>query len=76
MARGLKFGFGKKRDCTISVAKTKALMSFAVTAKLICFFVFANAKRWFSYDVAHVCLFKALRPCYQFFSNFGTASWV
>ena len=29
------FGFGKKRDCTIYVAKTKALISFAVTAKLI-----------------------------------------
>ena len=29
------FGFGKQRDCTIRVAKTKALISFAVTAKLI-----------------------------------------
>ena len=26
------FGLGKKRDCTIRVAKTKALISFAVTA--------------------------------------------
>ena len=34
-------GFRKKRDCTIRVAKTKALISFAVTAKLICVFVFA-----------------------------------
>ena len=33
--------FRKKRDCTIHVAKTKALISFAVTAKLICVFVFA-----------------------------------
>ena len=39
------FGFRKKRDCTIRVAKTKALISFAVTAKLICLFVFANAKK-------------------------------
>ena len=31
-------------DCTIYVAKTKALISFAVTAKLICVFVFAYAK--------------------------------
>ena len=31
-------------DCTIRVAKTKALISFAVTAKLICVFVFAYAK--------------------------------
>ena len=30
-----------KRNCTIRVAKTKALISFAVTAKLICAFVFA-----------------------------------
>ena len=38
------------------VAKTKALISFAVTAnpaKLICAFVFAYAKCWFSLDAAH-----------------------
>ena len=35
------FEFKKKRDCTIRVAKTKALISFAVTAKLVCAFVFA-----------------------------------
>ena len=34
------FGFNKKRNCTIHVTKTKALISFAVTAKLICAFVF------------------------------------
>ena len=38
------------------VAKTKALISFTVTAKLICVFVFAYAKRWFSHDVAHLFL--------------------
>ena len=42
------FGFRKKRDCTIRVAKTKALISFEVTAKLICVFVFAYAKSRFS----------------------------
>ena len=36
------------------VAKTKALISFAITAKLICVFVFAYAKCSFSYDAAHV----------------------
>ena len=36
------------------VAKTKVLISFAVTARLICVFVFANAKCWFSHDVAHI----------------------
>ena len=55
MARGLNFGFRKSRECTIYVAKTKALISFAVTAKLICVFVFAYAKRWFSIGAAHIC---------------------
>ena len=40
-------------DYIIYVAKTKALISFAVTAKLICVFVFAYAKSRFSYDAAH-----------------------
>ena len=35
------------------MAKTKALISFAVTAKLICVFVFAYAKSRFSHDAAH-----------------------
>ena len=47
------FGFRKKRDCTILVAKTKTLISFAVTAKLICVFVFAYAKIRFSHVAAH-----------------------
>ena len=36
------------------VAKTKALISFAVTAKLICVFVFAYAKSRFSHDEAQM----------------------
>ena len=40
-------------DTPSYVAKTKALISFAVTAKLICVFVFAYAKCWFSHDAAH-----------------------
>ena len=36
------------------VAKTKALISFAVTAKLICVFVFAYADCWFSHEAAHM----------------------
>ena len=36
------------------MAKTKALISFAVTAKLICVFVFAYAKNRFSHDEAHI----------------------
>ena len=38
------------------VAKTKKLISCAVTAQLICVFVFAFAKNWFSYDVAHLII--------------------
>ena len=38
------------------VVKTKVLISFAVTAKLICVFVFAYAKCWFSHDVAHLMI--------------------
>ena len=41
-------------DCTIRVAKTKALISFTVTAKLICVFVFAYAKSRFSHNEAHL----------------------
>ena len=51
-ARSLKFR--KKRKCTIRVAKTKALISFAVTAKLICVFVFAYVDCWFSHEVAQM----------------------
>ena len=40
----------KKSDCTISVEKTKALIIFVVTAKLICIFVFAYAKTQFSHN--------------------------
>ena len=40
------------------VAKTKALISFAVTTKLICVFVFAYAKSRFSHDEAHI-----FNPC-------------
>ena len=38
---------------TICLAKTKALISFTVTAKLICVFVFAYAKSRFSHNEAH-----------------------
>ena len=38
--------------------KTKALISFAVTAKLICVFVFAYAKSRFSHDEAQLSQFS------------------
>ena len=46
------FVFRKKRYCTIQVAKTKALISFAVTAKLIC--VFVISKMLVSHDAAQL----------------------
>ena len=36
------------------MAKTKALISFTITAKLICVFVFACAKSRFSHNEAHL----------------------
>ena len=38
----------------MGVAKTKALISFAATAKLICAYVFAYADCWFSHAVAEI----------------------
>ena len=48
------FRFKNKKDCTSPVAKTKALTGFAVTAKLICVFVFAYAKCWYSHEAAQM----------------------
>ena len=48
------FGFRKQRNGTICVANTKALISLAVTAKLICAFVFEYIECWFSHDAAHL----------------------
>ena len=41
-------------NCTIRAVKTKALIRFAVTAKLICVFVFAYADCWFSHKAAQI----------------------
>ena len=47
------FGFGKQRNCSIHIAKTKALISFAVTI----LFVFAYADCLFSHAAAQlICL--------------------
>ena len=58
---GSNFVYRKQRDCTICVAKTKALISFAATAKLICVFVFAYAKSRFSHNEAQI-----LTPFFNF----------
>ena len=51
----------------MDVAKTKALISFAVTAKLICVFVFAYAKCWFSHDAAQMV--STPQPLYNTIHN-------
>ena len=51
--------------------KTKALISFAVTAKLICVFVFAYAKSRFSHDAAHIILFKIKVLGFENLNDFG-----
>ena len=58
MARGLKFWIQKEEELyyTICVEKTKALISFAVTAKLTCAFGFAYADCCFSHEVAQMFL--------------------
>ena len=47
-------------DCAVRIAKTKALISFAVTAKLFSVFVFAYAKIRFSHDKAQILVIKFL----------------
>ena len=43
-----------ERNCTIRAAKTKAMINFAVTAKLICAFAFVYADCWFSHATAQI----------------------
>ena len=47
------------RGIVFRVVKTKVLISFAVTPKLICAFVFAYAKSRFSHDAAHILNFNS-----------------
>ena len=54
MARGLKFHMLEVEGLYYLCSKNKGMISFAVTAKLICVFVFAYAKHWFSHDEAHL----------------------
>ena len=48
----------------MGLAKTKALISFTVTTKLICIFVFAYADCWFSHAVAQVFSIHSTK-CYE-----------
>ena len=48
------FRFKKKRDYNICVVKTKMLINCAVTAQLICAFIFPYALCWYSYAGAQI----------------------
>ena len=45
-----------RSDFTIYEAKTKLQISFMVTMKLVCSFVFASAKEQFPHDVAQILM--------------------
>ena len=64
--------------CTIRVAKTKALISFAVTAKLICVFVCAYADCWFSHGAAHLSssLSSLCFECFDFLTKFFSKNFT
>ena len=53
MARGLKFRIKKEEGLYYLCSENKG-------AKLICVFVFAYAKRWFSHDAAHMYMYFVL----------------
>ena len=46
------------------VAKTKVLVSCAVTAQLICAFVFAYAKSRFSHDMTELFQTESMEKCF------------
>ena len=74
---GRNFGFRKKRGCTIYETKTKGLISCAVTAQLICGFVFAYAKGQISHDTAHIdILFRSVNSFFTVNLKSGTCKGV
>ena len=54
MARGLKLRIRKVEGLYYLCSETKCADQHAITAKLICIFVFEYAKRWFSYGAAQI----------------------
>ena len=56
------------RKCTIHIVKTKAMISFTVTAKLVCAFVFTYSDCCFS-DAAHSNFESAEFQICTFFCN-------
>ena len=53
-ARSLKFRSKVEEELYYPSSENKGVISFAVTAKLICVFVFAYADCWFSHEAAHI----------------------
>ena len=63
-ARSLKFWSYVEEELYYPSSENKGMIRFAVTAKLICVFVFAYADCWFSHEAAH--LFPSLlRSCHD-----------
>ena len=54
--RSLKFCIELEEGLYYPCSENKSVIGFAVTAKLICAFVFAQACRWFSQAAAHIIL--------------------
>ena len=54
MVRGLKFCIQEVEGLYYPCSENKGVISFAVTVKLICVFVFAYAKSRFSHDEAQL----------------------
>ena len=52
------------------MAKTKALISFAVTAKLICAFVFAYVDCCFSHGAAQIDVYHTHSSSYCYLNDF------
>ena len=54
MARSSKFHIYREEELNYPCSENKGVISFAVTAKLICVFAFAYADCWFSCAAAHI----------------------
>ena len=78
MARSLKFWSYVEEEVyypRFRVAKTKALISFTVTGKLICAFVFAYADCWFSHAVALIIVIHQKNEPHQKKSDLQGFTW-
>ena len=61
-ARSLKFWIYKVEELHYPCSENEGVISFAVTAKLICAFVFAYAYCWFSHVAAHMMRSTNFQP--------------